>query len=179
MKQADVAWSLVGPFDHRGKNDTSFEPERKIAASYRDGDRTLEWKSTPVYGGAVHIRHLFAMFNMHRNQYRLAHWPTLMSEDVGKGGGTCYALTSIRSPKDQEVWLMVGLNGMWGHSGGYRSARAPEQGSWDFSGGDVWLNGKRVDPPKWPFKSLPWTDWGKGRIEEAPLTWEGYFSALL
>lgn len=109
-----MAWSLVGPFDHRGKNDTSFEPERKIAASYRDGDRTLEWKSTPVYGGAVHIRHLFAMFNMHRNQYRLAHWPTLMSEDVGKGGGTCYALTSIRSPKDQEVWLMVGLNACGG-----------------------------------------------------------------
>lgn len=175
VKQADMAWSLIGPFDHRGKNDTSFEPERKIAPSYRDGDRTLEWKKTPVYGGAVHIRHLFAMFNMHRNQYRLDHWPTLMSGDVGKGSGTCYALTSIRSPKDQEVWLMVGLNGMWGHSGGYRSARAPEQGSWDFSGGDVWLNGKRVNPPRWPFKSLPWTDWGKGRIEEAPLTWEGYF----
>ena len=175
VKQADMAWSLIGPFDHRGKNDTSFEPERKIAPFYRDGDRTLEWKKTPVYGGAVHIRHLFAMFNMHRNQYRLDHWPTLMSGDVGKGSGTCYALTSIRSPKDQEVWLMVGLNGMWGHSGGYRSARAPEQGSWDFSGGDVWLNGKRVNPPRWPFRSLPWTDWGKGRIEEAPLTWEGYF----
>lgn len=130
-----MAWSLIGPFDHRGKNDTSFEPERKIAPSYWDGDRTLEWKKTPVYGGAVHIRHLFAMFNMHRNQYRLDHWPTLMSGDVGKGSGTCYALTSIRSPKDQEVWLMVGLNGMWGHSGGYRSARAPEQGSWDFPAG--------------------------------------------
>ncbi|MCC8148135.1 family 20 glycosylhydrolase [Akkermansia sp.] len=175
VKQADMAWSLVGPFDHRGRNDMSFEPERKIAVSYRDGDRILTWKGTPVYGGAVHIRHLFAMFNMHRNQYRLDHWPTLMSEDVGKGAGTCYALTSIRSPREQEVWLMFGLNGMWGHSGGYRSARAPEQGSWDFSGGDVWLNGKRVKPPKWPFKSLPWGGWGKGRIEEAPLTWEGYF----
>lgn len=26
VKQADMAWSLIGPFDHRGKNDTSFEP---------------------------------------------------------------------------------------------------------------------------------------------------------
>lgn len=119
------------------------------------------------------------MFNMHRNQYRTDHWPTLMSREVGKEDGTCYALTFIRSPREQEVWLMFGLNGMWGHSGGYRSARAPEQGSWDFSGGDVWLNGRRVNPPRWPFKSLPWTGWGKGRIEEAPLTWEGYFSALL
>lgn len=29
---------------------------------------------------------------------------------------------------------------MWGHSGGYRSERAPQQGSWDWSGGDIWLN---------------------------------------
>ena len=70
---------------------------------------------------------------------------------------------------------MFGLNGRWGHSGGYRSARAPEHGSWDFSGGDVWLNGIRVLPPsRWPFESLPWTGWGKGRIE-VPLTEEGYF----
>ena len=39
VKQADMAWSLIGPFDHRGKNDTSFEPERKIAPSYQDGRR--------------------------------------------------------------------------------------------------------------------------------------------
>lgn len=175
VKQADICWSLIGPFDHKGRNDTSFEPERKMAPSYRDGDRTLAWKKTPVYGGAVHIRHLFAMFNMHRKVYREDHWPTLMTPDVGKGDGTCYAATRLFSPREQEVWLMFGLNGMWGHSGGYRSARAPEQGSWDFSGGDVWLNGKRVNPPEWPFKSLPWTGWGQGRIEEAPLTQEGYF----
>lgn len=175
VKQADIAWSLIGPFDHKGRNDTSFDPERKLMPSYRDGEKTLTWKESPVYGGAVHIRHLFAMFNMQRNQYRLDHWPTMMTPDVGKGNGTCYATTRIFSPRDQETWLMFGLNGMWGHSGGYRSARAPEQGSWDFSGGDVWLNGKRVVPPHWPFKSLPWTGWGKGRIEEAPLTREGYF----
>lgn len=75
------------------------------------------------------------MFNMHRNQYRTDHWPTLMSREVGKDDGTCYALTFIRSPREQEVWLMFGLNGMWGHSGGYRSARAPEQESWDFPAG--------------------------------------------
>lgn len=122
----------------------------------------------------VQIRDLYSMFNMHRGIFRVGHWHTVMSPAVGKGGGTCYALAYIRSPKDQEVYLMFGLNGMWGHSGGYRSARAPEQGSWDFSGGDVWLNGERVAPPDWKFESLPWTGWGKGRIE-VPLTEEGYF----
>ena len=34
---------------------------------------------------------------------------------------------------------------------------------------------KAREPSQVAFKSLPWTGWGKGRIEEAPLTWEGYF----
>lgn len=175
VKQSEMKWRLIGPFNHHGINDTSFEPEKVIKGKYIVRKDTLTWNDTVAYGGEIQIRTLYAMFNMHRNQYRLDFLPTIMSSSVGKKDGTCYALTRIKSPKNQEVYLMFGLNGMWGHSGGYRSARAPEHGSWDFSGGDVWLNGIRVLPPsRWPFESLPWTGWGKGRIE-VPLTEEGYF----
>lgn len=174
VKQSDIKWRLIGPFDHHGKNDTSFEPEQVIKDEYATGDTVLRWNESPAYGGLIQIRNLYTTFNMHRGVFRLGHWPTVMSSVVGKGDGTCYALAYIRSPKDQEVHLMFGLNGMWGHSGGYRTARAPEQGSWDFSGGDIWLNGERVEPPHWKFESLPWTGWGQGRIE-VPLTEEGYF----
>lgn len=175
VKQSEMKWRLIGPFNHHGINDTSFEPEKVIKGKYIVRKDTLTWNDTVAYGGEIQIRTLYAMFNMHRNQYRLDFLPTVMSSSVGKEDGTCYALTRIKSPKNQEVYLMFGLNGMWGHSGGYRSARAPEHGSWDFSGGDVWLNGIRVLPPsRWPFESLPWTGWGKGRIE-VPLTEEGYF----
>ena len=175
VKQSEMKWRLIGPFNHHGINDTSFEPEKVIKEKYIVRKDTLTWNDTVSYGGEIQIRTLYAMFNMHRNQYRLDFLPTVMSSSVGKKDGTCYALTRIKSPKNQEVYLMFGLNGMWGHSGGYRSARAPEHGSWDFSGGDVWLNGIRVLPPsRWPFESLPWTGWGKGRIE-VPLTEEGYF----
>lgn len=174
VAQAKMKWRLIGPFDHGGVNDSSFEPERRIRERYAVGDTVLEWQPKAAYGGAVQIRSLYAMFNAHKKQYRLDHWPTLMSSAVGSGTGTCYALTYVVSPKEQDVWLMFGLNGMWGHSGGYRSGRAPEQGSWDYEGGDIWLNDVRVEPPVWPFESLPWTGWGQGRIEE-PLTWEGYF----
>lgn len=175
VKQSEMKWRLIGPFNHHGINDTSFEPEKVIKEKYIVRKDTLTWNDTVAYGGEIQIRTLYAMFNMHRNQYRLDFLPTVMSSSVGKKDGTCYALTRIKSPKNQEVYLMFGLNGMWGHSGGYRSARAPEHGSWDFSGGDVWLNGIRVLPPsRWPFESLPWTGWGKGRIE-VPLTGEGYF----
>ena len=175
VKQSEMKWRLIGPFNHHGINDTSFEPEKVIKEKYIVRKDTLTWNDTVAYGGEIQIRTLYAMFNMHRNQYRLDFLPTVMSSSVGKKDGTCYALTRIKSPKNQEVYLMFGLNGMWGHSGGYRSARAPEHSSWDFSGGDVWLNGIRVLPPsRWPFESLPWTGWGKGRIE-VPLTEEGYF----
>lgn len=173
VEQSHIKWKLIGPFNHHGKNDTSFEPERTIQSQYTTTDTILRWQKDYTYGGAVHIRPLYSMFNMHRRQYQDG-WPTSMSKAVGTGNGTCYALTHIESPKEQDVYLLFGLNGMWGHSGGYRSSRAPEQGSWDFSGGDIWLNGTRIDPPHWPFKSLPWTGWGRGRIE-VPLTEEGYF----
>lgn len=175
VRQGGIRWRLVGPFNHQGKNDTSFDPERVLQSAYRQGDTTLRWSTRPAWGGAIHVRNIYDVFSMHSGRYRLGHWPTLLSDQIGKNNGTVYALTCIESPKEQEVYLMVGINGMWGHSGGYRTAPAPEQGSWDFSGGDLWLNGTRVDPPRWGFESLPWTDWGKGRIEEAPLTTEGYF----
>lgn len=174
VKQADIKWRLIGPFDHQGVNDRSFEPEKIIKKTYTWNDTVFKWTESPVYGGEVQIRSFYAMFNAHQGKYRLDHWPTTMSPLVGKEGGTCYAVTYIKSPVEQDVYLMFGLNGMWGHSGGYRTARAPEQGSWDFSGGDIWLNDERVGPPHWPFESLPWTGWGQGRIE-TPLTEEGYF----
>lgn len=174
VQQSTMLWSLIGPFDHHGQNNMSFEPEQVIKKEYRIEDSVLKWNPAPAYGGAIQIRSLYAMFNAHLNKHRLNHWPTLMSPSVGKKGGTCYGLMYVKSPKQQDVYLMFGLNGMWGHSGGYRSGRAPEQGSWDFEGGDVWLNNERVEPPHWPFESLPWEGWGKGRIEK-PLTEEGYF----
>lgn len=174
VRQMGQKWRIIGPFDHKGDNFKSFAPETEIRPQYTDRDTILQWKSEPAYGGAVHIRHLFAMFNMHKKRYRPDHWPTLMSKEVGVGDGTCYALTYIDSPKDQEIYLMIGINGMWGHTGGYRTGKAPEQGQWDSQGGDVWLNDVRVEPPVWEFESLPWSGWGKGRIE-VPLTSEGYF----
>ncbi|MFR9513371.1 MAG: family 20 glycosylhydrolase [Rikenellaceae bacterium] len=174
VKQSEIEWRLIGPFDHGGQNDKQFEPEFEIKESYASDGQTLRWNETIAYGGLIQFRNLYTMFNMHNNRFQPEHWPTIMSSAVGLGDGTCYALTYIESDKDQEVYLMFGINGMWGHSGGYRTSRAPQQGQWDFNGGDLWINDQRIAPPHWPFESLPWTGWGQGRIE-TPLTEEGYF----
>ncbi|MFI3314760.1 MAG: family 20 glycosylhydrolase [Rikenellaceae bacterium] len=174
VKQSDIQWRLIGPFNHEGDNSMSFEPEQSIKSEYIVGDTIIKWNETIAYGGLVQIRNLYTMFNMHNKRYQPEHWPTVMSASVGIDDGTCYALTYIKSDKDQDVYLMFGINGMWGHSGGYRTSRAPEQGEWDFSGGDLWINDKRIEPPYWNFESLAWGGWGRGRIE-TPLTEEGYF----
>jgi hypothetical protein len=175
VKQSEINWSIIGPFNHQGKNDKAFAPEKEITESYQYQAQQLTWEQRKAYGGAVHIRHFYNVFDMHKGNFNENSWPSLMSEKVGNEDGTCYALTYIESPKEQDVYAMVGINEMWGITGGYRSAPPPELGSWDFSGGDVWLNNKRIEPPVWPFKSLLWGGWGKGRIEEQPLTQEGYF----
>lgn len=179
VKQSHIPWKLIGPFDHKGKNDTSFEPEKVIKESYQDGQIKRMWREQPAWGSAIHIRHFYSVFNLHYGKTNPNYWPATMNEEVKGKGGTCYALTYIHSPTEKETHLMFGIGGQWGHSGGYRTVQAPPQGKWDFSGGCFWLNDKKITPPKWKFESLPWTGWRQGRIEESPLTEEGYFFAPL
>ena len=70
VKQSEMKWRLIGPFNHHGINDTSFEPEKVIKEKYIVRKDTLTWNDTVAYGGEIQIRTLYAMFNMHRNQYR-------------------------------------------------------------------------------------------------------------
>lgn len=67
VKQSEMKWRLIGPFNHHGINDTSFEPEKVIKEKYIVRKDTLTWNDTVAYGGEIQIRTLYAMFNMHRN----------------------------------------------------------------------------------------------------------------
>ena len=79
VKQSEMKWRLIGPFNHHGINDTSFEPEKVIKEKYIVRKDTLTWNDTVAYGGEIQIRTLYAMFNMHRNQYRLDFLPNVLS----------------------------------------------------------------------------------------------------
>ena len=65
VKQSEMKWRLIGPFNHHGINDTSFEPEKVIKEKYIVRKDTLTWNDTVAYGGEIQIRTLYAMFNMH------------------------------------------------------------------------------------------------------------------
>ena len=64
VKQSEMKWRLIGPFNHHGINDTSFEPEKVIKEKYIVRKDTLTWNDTVAYGGEIQIRTLYAMFNM-------------------------------------------------------------------------------------------------------------------
>ena len=50
VKQSEMKWRLIGPFNHHGINDTSFEPEKVIKEKYIVRKDTLTWNDTVAYG---------------------------------------------------------------------------------------------------------------------------------
>lgn len=67
VKQSEMKWRLIGPFNHHGINDTSFEPEKVIKEKYIVRKDTLTWNDTVAYGGEIQIRTLYAMFSIGTN----------------------------------------------------------------------------------------------------------------
>ena len=63
--------------------------------------------------------------------------------------------------EEREAW--VGFENL---SRSYASS-SPPQGAWDYKGGQVWVNGSKVDPPRW-------TRAGQKGHPEIPLVDEGY-----
>lgn len=96
-----------------------------------DGDK-FSW-SDPVYGGAIHIRHFFGF----------------ASHYGGKPAGKSIAWgnTYVYSPKDQQVDAWIGFNTI---STSDDRAGSASDGYWSSNKAcAIWLNGEKIDPPKW------------------------------
>ena len=144
VRQSDIEWDLYGPFDNGGDVSKSFDIEGSI------------WKGRApkpfrkVTGGTVVLRHW---------------WTPLIkgAVDVPKENTTVYASTRIWSEVDEEREAWMGFENL---SRSYASS-SPPQGAWDYKGGQVWVNGSKVDPPRW-------TRAGQQGHPEIPLVDEGY-----
>ena len=132
VRQTDMVWKLIGPFDHKGDTKAVFPVERSIQPEYTVDGKTYQWDPREHRGGTLHINHFFGY---------PAHLPTCPP-------GTVYALTHIVSPKDQTVGFWIGFNGQ-SRSGGRHSGSNPRQGQWSICNAGVWVNGEAVPPPKW------------------------------
>jgi hexosaminidase len=148
LKQTDIPWRLIGPFDHKGDLAAQFSPEREIRSSYVLDGKTYRW--TDVVGATIAVNHV---------QYD--GWLPKTRR------GTVYALTYVRAPRDMTVGFWIGFNGP--SRSNRRQQPNPQQGEWSTVGSKVWVNDQAVAPPVWK---------QPGRVAdlvETPLVDEDYF----
>lgn len=125
VKQTDLVWDLIGPFDNNGDLSKSFISEDHPYSNEIKVTQTAE-------GGTIILRHWWA--------------------DVIKGAlkqpeenTTWYARTKIWSNKNELVPFWIGFNDL---SRSYAS-HSPQKGTWDEQQSEVWVNGLVISPPDW------------------------------
>jgi hexosaminidase len=153
LRQTDLEWRMIGPFDHAGNTAAVFPPETEgIQPGYQVGGRSVTWWREPLRGATHYPRHFW-----YRSHLR-------------SGSGTVYAFTRVWSPKDQEVGAWIGFNAWSRSSGRRRGGPTPEPGEWNRSHAALWVNGSPVAPPQWKQPGIGGTE-----SEEIPLVDEDYF----
>lgn len=130
VRQTQMVWEMIGPFDHKGNIDLLFPVENSQENQFVSEGKTFKWNG-PYYGGTIHLKHFFG-------------YPSYFIEK----SGTVYARTNIWSPTNQTVGCWIGFHD-WSRSGGRRGGPFPEQGQWHNTHPKVWVNGVTIDPPHW------------------------------
>ena len=148
VKQTDMVWKLIGPFDHQGKVDAVFPPEQEIRPSYAIGGTNYAWHE--ARGATIHINHFW-----------YDGWLPKAAT------GTAYALTYVWSPNAQTAGFWIGFNGP--SRSDRRGGPNPAPGQWSTTGSRIWVNDFPIAPPVWQQPGAV-----KGGAE-APFVDEDYF----
>lgn len=149
VRQTDIPWKLIGPFDHKGDPRKTFPVEQDIRDEYMIEGKTYRW--TQGRGGTIHINHFFGF---------AGHLPAVQS-------GTAYGLTYVHSDTDRTAAFWIGFNGP-SRSERRRGAPNPHQGQWSNVYSAIWINDQPIDPPIWKQPGL-------GNDPERPFVDEDYF----
>lgn len=150
VKQTEINWKIIGPFDHKGNVTSTFEVEEIIKPTYQIDKKTYSWKDS-VVGGTIHLKHFFGFESYTKEQ-----------------SGTYYAYTNIYSPTAHTQDFWIGFQG-WSRSGGRRGGPTPKQGQWHTAESKVWVNNSIIPPPTWKQPNI------KANSAEIPFIDEDYF----
>lgn len=125
VKQTDLHWELIGPFDNSGDLSQSFPIENNP-----DAEETKVAKK--VAGGTIILRHW---------------WADIIQGAINnpQSNTTWYARTKIWSDKEETKECWIGFDNF---SRSYASD-SPLPGTWDNRGSEVWVNGVAIPPPNW------------------------------
>lgn len=150
VRQTDIEWRLIGPFDNKGNRNAAFAPETEgVKPSYEVDGKTWTWWADPVVGATTYPYHFWFPSHLKQNK------------------GTVYAFTRIWSPADQEVGAWIGFNAWSRSAGRKRGGGTPAQGQWSRDGDKIWVNGAELPGPKWAQPNVS--------DEETPLVDDDYF----
>lgn len=130
VRQTNVKWNITDPFPNGGELEKSFPPEQELKEAYSYEGRT--YRTRPATGAGIYLRHV---------------WGTLVPGfyKEPKENHTAYAYTHVYSPKEQTV-------GLWAEFQNYSRSEMdlpPRQGTWDYKGSRLWINGQEIQPPVW------------------------------
>lgn len=150
VKQTNNFWKIIGPFNHKGDFDSTFEVETIIKSTYKIDGKTVEWQDS-IVGGTIHLKHFFG-FPSYTN----------------KNSGTYYAYSEIYSPNDRIQDFWIGFQG-WSRSGGRRGGPFPNIGQWHTTNPKIWVNNTEIRPPIWKQPNI------EEKSDEIPFIDEDYF----
>ena len=123
VRQSNVKWGITVPFPNGGDLSRSFAPESEDPSKYRYGE---------VNGAGAYLRHVWGTAS-----------PCFYENP--EPDCTAYAYTNVYSPVDREA-------GLWFESQNYSRSETdlpPRQGTWDYKGSRIWINGEEILPPVW------------------------------
>ncbi len=127
VKQSNIFWKLIGPFENGGNTAAVFKPEQDS-----QNLPLLSRDAATVYGGTIFLRHF---------------WAPLIGSHIAspKENSTYYAYTSLYSAYEQNIGFWIGF---------YNISRSnhtptPDAGKWDNRNSHIWLNGEEIPGPHW------------------------------
>lgn len=147
VKQSNIHWKLIGPFDNNGRTDSLFYPETIL-----NWDTVALGRFPSLYGGTIFLRHFWSPAIG-------SHLPAPQKEN-----STYYAVSRIFSPYEREIGLWIGFYNISRSN----NTATPAPGTWDNRDSRLWLNQKEIAPPVWSKAGR------KNRDMEDPLIDEGY-----
>ena len=141
VKQSEQVWAITDAFPNKGDLASVFPPEslplpESLAeATYRyDGS---DYGVRTATGAGIYLRHVWGTFV-----------PGFYEHP--EPDHTAYAYTWIYSDEEQQVGLLAETQNY------SRSEKdfPPVQGTWDYRGSRIWLNGQEVAPPHWSNQTM-------------------------
>ncbi len=149
FKQTDMRWKIIGPFPNGGDVTKVFPVENELRDSYQLNGKDYPWMPREFGAATVYLKHFFGF-----------------GAPVKESEGTCYALTQVWSPKDQDMPAWIGFHGS--SRSDRRGAERFEQGEWHAKKPWIRVNGNFIAPPKWQNAAI-------AKNNETPFTNEDYF----